>query len=334
MNQSADMASSTDPGVAGTPPRDFWWKFQISLMVVGLCFLVGWGVYKQGLYGTVYVQAQTIKAQNNTLLPIYTELKPNATDEEKAKGFISWQRTLGVWLAAAITLAVFSSLFRDNMFYKLAESLMVGVSAGYWFVVAFWSSLVPLVFAKLLPDLAQATVLPGLQIPPGSWQIFGYTAPDLSALFPLLLGAMLLARLIPSFSWLARWPLALIVGTMAGLRLVLIIESDFVEQIRSTILPLIVMVPNSAEAGAPLKIDWLLSLRNTSIIACVISSLSYFIFSIEHRGAFGRLSRVGVFVLMITFGASFAYTVMGRITLLTMRLEFLFKDWLQFDWLL
>ena len=33
---------------------------------------------------------------------------------------------------------------------------------------------------------------------------------------------------------------------------------------------------------------------------------------------------------MISFGASFALTVMGRITLLTMRLQFLFDDWLGF----
>ena len=36
----------------------------------------------------------------------------------------------------------------------------------------------------------------------------------------------------------------------------------------------------------------------------------------------------GVWFLMITFGASFGYTVMGRIALLAIRLEFLLDDWL------
>jgi hypothetical protein len=31
---------------------------------------------------------------------------------------------------------------------------------------------------------------------------------------------------------------------------------------------------------------------------------------------------------MVTFGASFGYTVMGRISLLVGRLTFLFQDWL------
>ena len=64
------------------------------------------------------------------------------------------------------------------------------------------------------------------------------------------------------------------------------------------------------------------------IVVSVLSSLTYFYFSVEHKGWVGRISRVGIWVLMISFGASFALTVMGRITLLTMRLQFLFDDWL------
>ena len=42
----------------------------------------------------------------------------------------------------------------------------------------------------------------------------------------------------------------------------------------------------------------------------------------------GKTARVGIWFLMITFGAAFGYTVMGRIALLAIRLEFLFDDWL------
>jgi hypothetical protein len=41
------------------------------------------------------------------------------------------------------------------------------------------------------------------------------------------------------------------------------------------------------------------------------------------------VSRVGITFLMIGFGASFGYTIMGRITLLIGRLHFLFYDWLR-----
>jgi hypothetical protein len=42
----------------------------------------------------------------------------------------------------------------------------------------------------------------------------------------------------------------------------------------------------------------------------------------------GKTAKAGIWVLMITFGAAFGYTVMGRIALLAIRLEFLFDDWL------
>jgi hypothetical protein len=42
----------------------------------------------------------------------------------------------------------------------------------------------------------------------------------------------------------------------------------------------------------------------------------------------GGAARVGVWYLMITFGAAFGFTVMGRIALLAARFEFLFDDWL------
>jgi hypothetical protein len=63
-------------------------------------------------------------------------------------------------------------------------------------------------------------------------------------------------------------------------------------------------------------------------VVAIMAALCYFYFSKEHKGAFGRFSRVGIWVLMITFGAGFGYTVMGRIALLVGRIEFLLVDWL------
>ena len=64
------------------------------------------------------------------------------------------------------------------------------------------------------------------------------------------------------------------------------------------------------------------------ILLGVLCCLVYFFFSMEHKGVVGKTARMGIFVLMITFGAAFGLTVMGRITLLSDRFMFLFKDWL------
>lgn len=227
----------------------------------------------------------------------------------------SWSRTIGVWAAALLTLSVFSYLYRDSVAYKFAEAIIVGVSAGYAIVLNFWEVIVAKVFVKLSPDLTRYALLP--DTPQGA-------EPDYYVILPVILSCMVFCRLIPKIAWMGRWPLAFVVGTTAGLKLILFLNADFVKQIRSTILPLIVFT--SSDAGD--LFDWKQSIQNIVIVVSVVSSLTYFYFSVEHRGIVGRISRLGIWVLMISFGASFALTVMGRITLLTMRLQFLFNDWL------
>jgi hypothetical protein len=47
----------------------------------------------------------------------------------------------------------------------------------------------------------------------------------------------------------------------------------------------------------------------------LLASLIYFYFSIEQKGPVGKVARFGVWILMIGFGASFGYTVQGRLSL-------------------
>ena len=224
----------------------------------------------------------------------------------------SWSRSIGLWIAAVFTLAIFSFLYGDNPFYKVAEAVLVGVSAAYWMVVAFWDVLVPNLLGKISPATVQAWAMPGLSGPEAQR--------SLSYLVALVLGVMLLMRLSPKGSWIARWPLAFVIGTTAGLRLIGFLHGDFLVQIRNSILPLAVFTNGAWDPWA--------SLQNLLIVAGVLCALVYFFFSVEHKGAIGGAAKAGIWVLMITFGAAFGYTVMGRIALLAIRLEFLLDDWL------
>jgi len=60
----------------------------------------------------------------------------------------------------------------------------------------------------------------------------------------------------------------------------------------------------------------------------LLTTLIFFFFSKEHKGALGGAARVGVYFLMVSFGASYGYTVMARISLLIGRVMFLLHDWL------
>ncbi len=56
-------------------------------------------------------------------------------------------------------------------------------------------------------------------------------------------------------------------------------------------------------------------LSNLLVVIGVCAGVFYFFFSKKHTGALGVVSKVGIAFLMMSFGASFGYTVMGRISL-------------------
>lgn len=63
------------------------------------------------------------------------------------------------------------------------------------------------------------------------------------------------------------------------------------------------------------KRDWFGIFSRFLLLIGLIASLVYFYFSIEQKGAIGKVSRFGIWILMIGFGASFGYTVQGRLSL-------------------
>ena len=309
--------------------RETFWS--VLLLIAGGLGLAVVQAVRLGEAGTVYVRtverSATIPAEEGEAARTleWTTRQAAEPRERNAEGVsLSWPRTAGMWLAALCTLAIFSFLAGDNPAYKLAEAVFVGVSAAYAMTVGFWETLVPNLFAKLLPETMRSLGLAHLDVPPGT-----PIEREWIYLVPLAMSGLMLWQLSPRGGWIARWPLAFFIGATAGIRLYTFFEADFLRQIQQTILPLVVVVYEDASRRG---VDWSAtvqaSLRNVTIVVGVLASLTYFFFSVEHRGAVRAVTRLGVYVLMITFGAGFAYTVMGRIALLIERLEFLFVEWL------
>ena len=199
----------------------------------------------------------------------------------------------GVWVAAFLTLGIYSFLYRDNPWYHFTEAVFVGVSAGYWVVVLFFENF----YGKFWVGHSEEPML---------W-------------IGAILGLLMLCRLIPKIGWISRWPLAFIVGATSGLWMMNYLTSNAMSQVQSTIMPVLGEGYN-ASAGE--------IVGNLIIIVGTFSGLVYFFFSKEHKGAFGATARVGTWGLMITFGAMFGYTVMSRMSLLIGRVDFIFRDWL------
>lgn len=214
-----------------------------------------------------------------------------------------------VWIGAFLTLMIFSFLWKDNFFYKFAEHLFVGVSAAYWMVVGIWSTILPNLVARLWPELVR-DIIPGA----------AEAEPQYIFFIPLVFGILLLTRLMPKIYVLSRWAMALVIGYAAGTNLIRYLQSDLMSQISSTIVPIIVVTDEGFQLGA--------TFSHLVLFLGVFCGLVYFFFSKEHKGVLKPASRIGIWILMVTFGASFGYTVMARISLLTGRVQYILGDWL------
>jgi hypothetical protein len=212
---------------------------------------------------------------------------------------------VGIWVAALLTLCIFSFLYRDNPLYKFAEHLFVGVSAGYYIVLNFWTVIVTNLYDPLRTMFVQHQA-------PLAAQLGDYRA---WLFIPGVFGVLLFTRLFGRIGWLSRWALAVIIGTYAGLKTTGFAQGDLVAQAQATLKPL--WTGNVAT-----------SLSAIVFTVGVITSLLFFFFSREHKGVLGAASRLGVWFLMVSFGAGYGYTVMSRISLLIGRFQFLLYDWL------
>lgn len=292
---------------------------------------------------------------------------------------------LGYWIAIFLTICILSYLYKDNPFYKFAEHLFIGVSLGYVIVQQYHDGL----HEKLvMPVLRQA----GLAEPEegngllAMWDnlLTGQTyEPWFSSgwwkLVPLVLIILMFTKALSrKYSWVGRYPLALVVGLFAGLQVNALVQSDLGKQLGEASRPLYAeklnlnsaplqamgalpgMTPATAEklvtertripfvdledafsraslsaeerellrvkrghlVGLDAKtavnngsVNWFGVFSNVLLLLGTLATLLYFYYSFAHKGLIGGYSRFGVWILMIGFGASFGFTVQGRISL-------------------
>ena len=196
---------------------------------------------------------------------------------------------IGTILAALLTVAVLSFLYRDNPFYKVAEFLLVGVTIGYTLVITWSNNIV----TKLIEPLTHDS----------QWHL----------IVPALLGLLMFARFWRKAAVWSRLPLAVLIGSGAGAAIPAMLEARTMKQLADTVTPLI------ASGGVP-------NFSAIVVLVGVVCTLAYFYFSREHTGWFGHTAKLGTLFLMLFFGTTFGYTVMSRMSTLIGRIEFLLSD--------
>ena len=229
-------------------------------------------------------------------------------------------KSFGVLVAAWLTFCILSFLYRDNALYKAAEHVMVGLAMGYMTVYYTFQVLKPRLWDRLVDNqLSEGDTLFG------SDQVFRF-----ALIIPAILGLLMLCRIFPKVAWISRWPMAILIGIGSGLAIPVTIQANITTQLLSgTRLPLDYMEAMHGGANFATVGGWEFGVP--IMIVGTVCALMYFFFSVPHRGIIGKAAGVGIWVLMLGFGASFGYTVMARLSLFIGRVLFILKDWL--NWL-
>ncbi|HHW19382.1 MAG TPA: hypothetical protein GXX30_10935 [Firmicutes bacterium] len=200
-----------------------------------------------------------------------------------------------VWLAALMSIGIYSYLYKENPFFRVCEHLYLGLSLAHLAVMG-WTNVRDLGFK----ELGKGNVL---------------------VLIPMVLGVLLFTRFSPKNSWLSRYSLAYLMGVAGAVTITGVIDAGIISQIRGAITPL-----TSFDSVVAL----ICNVTAITVFFFIIGSTSK-----TQQGKnwwFERLIRwsstVGRFVLMISFGAVFGTTIMARLGLFIPRLRFLFGDWI------
>jgi len=197
-----------------------------------------------------------------------------------------------IWIQAFLTIAATSFVFRDNIIFKISQYTFIGVAAGHYIVMG----------VKNIRDFGWTHLAGG----------------EIIYVVVFVLGVLLYFRFSKEYYWLYRYPIAFLVGNGVGISIRAAIHSDFTMNIAATAAPLVAATPMD-------------TFNNIVIFVGVITALSHFIFTYEgmHKGTLGYVPKVGRWMMLMAFGASFGNTVMTRFGMYQGRILFLLREWLQ-----
>ena len=199
---------------------------------------------------------------------------------------------IGLWAGFILTMLVFSYVLGDNVLYRLAVYVFVGLAAGYIVVVTWDSVLTPWI---------NGTIRAG-----GVGNIvFGA--------IPLALGALLLLKASRRFGRLGGLALPFLIGVGAAVALV--------GAVSRTLIPLTRSTGNIS----------LNQINSILLLIGVVCTLVYFQY-LARRTAGGQIQRglivrllsvVGQGVIVVTLGALYAAAIITSLTIFSERVSYI-----------
>jgi len=129
--------------------------------------------------------------------------------------------------------------------------------------------------------------------------IFPIKAGQWQRIIPMIFGFMVFFRLTRRYAWIARYPTCILAGVGTGVLFGATFDAQILKQIGMT-------------ATMFQKIDIFSAIIT---LISVVTVLSYFIYTHEHRGPLGISARIGRVIAMFSFGMNFAGELIWYLTL-------------------
>jgi hypothetical protein len=199
--------------------------------------------------------------------------------------------TVATWVAAVVTLGVWSYLAGERRLLHVAQLLLAGLATGYLALIAIREVLVP---QLLTPLLANPAAHPDLLL-------------DL-----VLVGILALAPWLPRRA--VALPAAVLVGGTAAYALSGAIIGTMLPQLAAGIV--------TADSGPGGALSGLLGL------AITVPVLLAFLHGVPRGRVMGSVAGIGRWFLLGGLGAWLGFLIVSRLALLVDRVGFLLGDWL------
>jgi hypothetical protein len=209
--------------------------------------------------------------------------------------------SLGFWISLVLSLMVFSYLLGDNILFRIAVSIFVGLAAAYTVIVTI-----------------ERVIYPAFQpVLDGQWGLFSGES-IVFVLMPLIFGGLLLVKPIKSLRPLTNFALAFLIAVGSA--------AAVVGAVSGTLIP---MVVSTAQINTATALD---TISSIVIVVGVISSLFYFQYRAQ-RDSHGVIARgrimatvaaIGEGFIVITLGAIYGAAILTSLSILTGQLATLF----------
>ncbi len=221
----------------------------------------------------------------------------------------------GMIIAALLTIMVLSYVIADNLLFRIAVYIFIGVASGYAGAIAWHNVIRPALIDPILQE--------------GFSTLFSTEAVG-TYLIPLVLSGLLLMKLSPRTARLGTLSVAILVGVGAAVIIGGSITGTLIPQSLATASALNpgVAFPGEGES----MFTWLERLMSAIVlIVGTLTSLLYFRFSAQkERSGEARRSRfnavlayIGRTFIALTFGVMYAGALMATVLVLSQRFEFL-----------